>query len=572
MNAYPQSRKLLILAANPIGTNRLHLDEEIREIKEGLRRAKRREEFIIDSAEAVRIRDIRRAILDFDPNIVHFSGHGTGEKGLVFEDETDQAKLVDAKALAGLFELFANQVECVVLNACYSQVQAEAINQHIPYVIGMSKAIGDKAAIEFAVGFYDALGADKSPEFAYKLGCNAILMAGIPENMTPLLLRKTQKQLPRSSESENQQEASLKIINSSVLTREKKSKVSVLEYPDGHVSRDSPFYIERPPIEQCCYHELIKPGSLIRIKAPRLMGKTSLMSRILAHAEEQGYQTVYLDLSSVERGMLSKLNKFLRWLCIMVSRQLMLDNQLDNYWNTEDLGTTSNCTAYFEEYLLLQIRSPLVLELDEVDRLFSYNGLAEDFFGMLRSWHEKGKILKIWKQLRLVIAHSTEAYTRLSNDHSPFNVGIPIELPSFTPHQVQDLAQLHGLNWQIDNNYQVTELMAMVGGHPYLVRLALYYLANLGETDCEEALKKVLQDAPTEAGIYRDHLRRLSVIIQENAELVESLKKVMKSIEPVTLQPNQIYKLYSMGLVQRHKHQVISRCNLYREYFRKILL
>ncbi len=162
----------------------------MREIKEGLRRSKYREQFSLETAGAVRYRDIHRAILDYEPNIIHFSGHGAGEEGLMFEDETGQVKLVDAEALAGLFELFADQIECVVLNACYSKVQAEAIAQYIPYVIGMNLAIGDKAAIEFAVGFYDALGAGRTVEFAKKLGCNAIRMAGIAEHLTPVLIKK----------------------------------------------------------------------------------------------------------------------------------------------------------------------------------------------------------------------------------------------------------------------------------------------------------------------------------------------------------------------------------------------
>ncbi len=129
MSDLPPAKKILILSANPKGTTPLRLDEEVREIKEGLRRAKRREQFVIESAEAVRYRDIRRAILDFEPQILHFSGHGAGEEGLVFEDETGQEKLVDAEALAELFELFSDQLECVVLNACYSEVQARAIAQ-----------------------------------------------------------------------------------------------------------------------------------------------------------------------------------------------------------------------------------------------------------------------------------------------------------------------------------------------------------------------------------------------------------------------------------------------------------
>ncbi|MDF5727018.1 MAG: GUN4 domain-containing protein [Rhizonema sp. PD38] len=185
-------QKILVLAANPIGTSKLRLDEELREIQEALRRARKREQFELLSVPAVRHQDLRRSFLDNKPQFVHFSGHGSGEKGLVFEDETGQAKLIDAQALSGLFELFAVYGKCVLLNACFSEIQAHAIAQHIDYVIGMSQAIGDKAAIEFAVGFYDALGGGESVEFAYKFGCQAIRMAGIPEHLTPKLLIKKQ--------------------------------------------------------------------------------------------------------------------------------------------------------------------------------------------------------------------------------------------------------------------------------------------------------------------------------------------------------------------------------------------
>jgi CHAT domain-containing protein len=189
MNSDTPIKKILILAANPKDTSRLRLDQELRDIAEGLQRAQKRDQFNLVQQLAVRPRDIQRAMLDNNPQIVHFSGHGSEDEGLVFEDETGESKLVSKAALAGLFKLFADQIECVVLNGCYSVMQAEAIAQHINYVVGMSKAIGDQAAIEFAVGFYDALGAGRSIEFAYKLGCSAIQIAGIEEHLTPVLLK-----------------------------------------------------------------------------------------------------------------------------------------------------------------------------------------------------------------------------------------------------------------------------------------------------------------------------------------------------------------------------------------------
>ena len=180
-------KTILILAANPKNTSRLRLDQEVREIDNGLQRARRRDEFFLKQVWAVRRRDFRRAMLDLKPNIVHFCGHGSGKEGIAFEDENGLAKFMSVEALSGFFELFADAVECVVLNACYSEVQAKAIAEHIPHVIGMNKAIGDTAAIEFSVAFYDALGAGESIEFAYKLACNAIQLAGLPESLTPVL-------------------------------------------------------------------------------------------------------------------------------------------------------------------------------------------------------------------------------------------------------------------------------------------------------------------------------------------------------------------------------------------------
>jgi hypothetical protein len=180
-------KTILLLASNPKDTTRLRLDEEVREIYNGLRGAKRRDDFVLQQVWAVRSEDVRRAMLDYEPQIVHFSGHGEGENGIAFEDNDGNTQLVSTEALADFFKAFSNSVECVVLNACYSEVQALAIAEHIDFVIGMNQPIGDKAAIEFAVAFYDAVGAGKDIPFAFDLACNAIQWANIPEHLTPVL-------------------------------------------------------------------------------------------------------------------------------------------------------------------------------------------------------------------------------------------------------------------------------------------------------------------------------------------------------------------------------------------------
>lgn len=202
MQNVPALKSILLLAANPRGTVSLRLQEEEREIKERLRLAGYGK-VPINSTGATRPRDIQQVMLDFKPQIVHFTGHGAGQDGLAFEDAIGQPKLINSEALANLFQLFSERVECVVLNACYSEFQARAIAKHISYVIGMSKAIGDRAAIEFSIGFYTALGAGESIEFAFKLGCNAIQLEGIPEDLTPILFRKVGLGRPYSPNHEN---------------------------------------------------------------------------------------------------------------------------------------------------------------------------------------------------------------------------------------------------------------------------------------------------------------------------------------------------------------------------------
>lgn len=192
--------KILVLSANPKNTDRLRLDQEIREIEEGLKRSKHRDKFVIHSKLAVRFRDFRRAMLDYEPEIVHFSGHGEAD-GIVLEDDNGDALSISLDTLTGLFQLFENQVKCVLLNACYSDLQAKAINQHINYVIGMANSITDISSVEFSVAFYDALGAGKSIEESYRFGCNTISLCNLEEELTPVLLKNNH--IPLMNPTEN---------------------------------------------------------------------------------------------------------------------------------------------------------------------------------------------------------------------------------------------------------------------------------------------------------------------------------------------------------------------------------
>lgn len=180
--------KVLFLSSDPTNASRLRLGEEFREIQEKLQLAQLRDRFELHSMMSSRPVDISQALLDVNPNIVHFSGHGTSSGELCFEDQQGKAHPVSPSALASLFKQFIDKVDCVILNACYSEIQAKEIAKHINFVIGMNNTIGDKAAIAFAVGFYQALGAGRSFKESYEFGCVQIQLEGIPEDQTPVIV------------------------------------------------------------------------------------------------------------------------------------------------------------------------------------------------------------------------------------------------------------------------------------------------------------------------------------------------------------------------------------------------
>lgn len=207
MNDLPPRKTILFLAVNPPTTGRLRLDQEVRDIEVKLRQSKYRDHFVLESKWAVRPRDIQPLMMSYNPKIIHFSGHGKGDtttevsrrdigldcdeevisEGLIFEDEAGQVALVGTQAISDIFQQFAAQVDCVVLNACYSEKLAGAIAQHIPYVIGMNRAIGDTSAITFAAEFYYALGEGKNFEEAFEFSKQQMSLVDLAEKAIPTL-------------------------------------------------------------------------------------------------------------------------------------------------------------------------------------------------------------------------------------------------------------------------------------------------------------------------------------------------------------------------------------------------
>ncbi|MEG4802306.1 AAA-like domain-containing protein [Microcoleus sp. ARI1-B5] len=355
-------------------------------------------------------------------------------------------------------------------------------------------------------------------------------------------------------------------VNKSEINSTKQSIIQPLpaaapELPGGQVELASRFYVDRPPIESRCYETIAQPGALIRIKAPRQMGKTSLMARILHRAEEQGSRTVALSFQLANRRIFANSDTFLQWFCASIGQELGMLEQLPKCWELADMiGSNQCCKAYFEQCLLSESSPPLTLGLDESDRLFESPEIADDFFGLLRALHEEAKRRDIWKKFRLIVVHSTEVYIPLDVNKSPFNVGLPIELSEFNSQQVHELAARHKLNWSAT---EVAELMALVGGHPYLVRLAMYRIV------CQDVtLNQLVKSGTTETGIYSDHLRRHLWNLEKYPDLKEAMREVASVSKPVRLRSELAFKLNSMGLVKQDGNYCSARCSLYEEYFR----
>ena len=327
------------------------------------------------------------------------------------------------------------------------------------------------------------------------------------------------------------------------------------------IELDYPNYIQRPPIEEQGAATIQQEGSLLRIKAPRKMGKTLLINHLLSSISQEDYRIIKIDLQQAAQNILGDSERFMRWFCSIITRKLKLENCLADYWE-EDLGANYNCTIYFEEYILEEIDQPIVIALDNVDRLFAHTEVAPDFFLLLRSWHEEAKTRAIWKKLRIIIAHATEVYLTLKVTNSPFNVGVPLDIPELDAVQTEAFLTQHQLDVSGEMLAQIRDL---VGGHPYF----LQSIVN-GMQTTQQSLEEILAASTTDTGIYKSHLRGLYGILEEYPRLKELVTELINATEPLSVAPMEAFQLESLGLVNATGNKVSISRNLYRHYFQDI--
>lgn len=326
------------------------------------------------------------------------------------------------------------------------------------------------------------------------------------------------------------------------------------------------FYIQRPPIEKHCYEAIVQQGALIRIKAPKQMGKTLLMTKILTCAQKHQHHTVVFSLRLADGHVFSELDRFLQWFCAVICDQLDLSIDLEEHWKPI-FGSNYNCTQFLGRTLLSQRSEPVVIALDDVDVLFEHPQIASDFLGLLRAWSEKAKHSVAqndpWHLLKLLVIHSTEVYIPLHQHQSPFNIGLSVELPDFTSQQVMNLAALYDVSW---TETDITSIMALVGGKPNLIRLSLdWVLEN------STSVQEIIENATEPVGIFHEHLRQQFRHIQKYSALIPLLKEVMTNEQPVPCSALQGFQLESLGLVKFQGQAASPSCALYRRYFSVLL-
>lgn len=339
----------------------------------------------------------------------------------------------------------------------------------------------------------------------------------------------------------------------------------LLEYPGSPLSFGSPFYIKRSPVEELAVSVLQHPGGLLRIKAPWRMGKTSLINHVLGECQQLGHATVVVDMRQADTTSLENLDAFFRWFCLSVNQQLNLTWELDKYW-FEDAGSKLSCTTYMQEHILAQMGSPLVIAIDTCHALMEYPVIAKNFFAMLRSWYEQAKVRPQWQKLRLILAHVDTLNLPVHAHQSPFNIGLQAELNCLTYQQIDGLRKRYSLEIKGPETAALESLVELVGGHPYLMQLAFYWLKS-----GQFSLEQILQAAATNGGIYREYLRGLWLIVQREDALIKALGQVLLTSESVYLNPEKVNALLDIGLVEMTGYQVRLRCELYRGYFSFLL-
>jgi hypothetical protein len=330
-----------------------------------------------------------------------------------------------------------------------------------------------------------------------------------------------------------------------------------LEPVGGAVPPDSPFYVERATDHE--FHTALRRNeSILLVKGPRQVGKTSLIGRGARATREMNWRIAMTDFQKLSAAQLATEEGFYRLLALTLAKSLKFKYDFENEW-LEVFGANMNMDSFIRA-LIEESNTPLVWFMDEADKLFGAP-FASDFFGLVRSWHNSRATEPggPWGRFTVVMGYATEAHLFIQDlNQSPFNVGRQLPLDDFSQGQVEELNRRYGA--PLKSESEVTALMALIGGQPFLVRRALDTLAR-------ELMdfSTLLATADRDEGPFGDHLKRILVSVSQLPEVVEALRTSLK--QPDLRETSGYPRLLAAGIIrQRPDGSSELRYEIYRRY------
>jgi serine/threonine protein kinase len=329
-----------------------------------------------------------------------------------------------------------------------------------------------------------------------------------------------------------------------------------LVVPGGAVKLRDKLYVERAADAQL-KDQIINWGTTTTIRAPRQTGKTSLLMRGIQYAREQGAHVVFLDFQSFGSEQLASLDLFLQELAETICDELSLDEEMvEEAWEGSR-SPLKKLLRFMEKHVLPTFERPIVLAMDEADSLLQTD-FYKDFFGLLRSWHNRRASREAWERLNLVLVISTEPYLLIDDIHqSPFNVGLHLNLTDFDEPQVRTLNLRHG---SPISDSDLPQVMALLNGQPFLTRLAMYIIVTRGMNWAD-----LSQQAADDYGPFGDHLRHQYWTIHDKPDLKNALREIIRTNRCTN--ETALFRLLQSGLIKGSGDVYTCRCDLYKLYF-----
>jgi hypothetical protein len=570
--------KILVMLSSPNDLPPLNVEAEWQKLQQAL------SQLPADLVDVHRIEQASLAKLDYqlsrdNYHIFHYIGHG------LFDNATQTSSLALENEDGASFEIAGEKIgvqlhnhaslRMVILNACegargtthdvYSGIAQGLIRCGIPAVIGMQFEISDKAAIAFSSRFYDAIARGKPVDESLdgaRLAVHAAQNGG-SEWGTPVLYLRAQDgnlfnvKTPLPEDQEPMPGPAGEPERSSVNPLVTLPRAA----PNGTLSPNSLFYIERAAEKRAV--ELIQDiGITLTIIKPGQSGGSSLVSRLLEIARQAGKRTAYMNFQRLFTNQdFADAERFYHRFCVALTNLLKVGDRVEAHWKDQcNLGIGDRC-SYYLQYILQQLNGqPLLLAMDEIDRLANAP-FKSDFFAMVRSWHNDRAIEPDYQRLDLVLITSLEQHQLIEIDEhyqSPFNVGEVERFEDFSADEVAELASRYGLQLGTE---QLEKLISLLGGHPYLHQLALHYMAKSGAS-----VDAIIQQARNFTPPFNSHLASIYSLVNDTPALLRGVKDLLL---PRALEEKVILRLRRAGLIQRRGKETQFRCRLYEEYFRE---